>query len=117
MKRKRTPLPSQKWSEWREFPDPRAGGILIAPFGPGCYELRNGKELVLFGIGRHVARPMTSLLPPPLGCGTRNNSDKRDYVQSHLAKIEYRTLACSKREEAAEVEGELKRNGVYRFQT
>jgi len=29
---------------WRSFPDPRQGGILVAPFGPGCYELRMQTE-------------------------------------------------------------------------
>ena len=29
------------WSDWRDFPDPRSFGILVAPFGPGVYEMRN----------------------------------------------------------------------------
>jgi hypothetical protein len=37
-----------EWSEWHRFPDPRKGELLIAPFGPGCYELRHGTQLVLY---------------------------------------------------------------------
>lgn len=73
-----------EWSEWRSFPDPRKSGMLIAPFGPGCYQLRNGEQLVLFGQAGHVAYRMTSLLPDPLGCGTRGNEGKRKYVCEHL---------------------------------
>jgi hypothetical protein len=117
MKQKHAPMPLQKWSKWRQFPDPRVGRILTAPFGPGCYELRNGKELVCPGIGGNVALRMTSLLPSPLGSGTRKNSAKKDYVQRYLGKIEYRTLACSTCDEAEEIERKLKSNNVYRFPT
>ena len=54
------------WSEWRCFPDPQKGQYLYAPFGGGVYRLRNKatKEYVLFGKSKHVARRMSSLLPP-----------------------------------------------------
>lgn len=109
-----------EWSEWRKFPDPRQCGILIAPFGPGCYELRrsdNGK-LVLYGKGGHLSYRMTSLLPEPEGCGTRNNAHKRAYVLEHIDHIEYRTLACSTVEEAEKQEQRLKANkSAYIFPT
>jgi hypothetical protein len=95
------------WSAWRKFPDPRERGILVAPFGPGCYELRNGNQLVLYGMGGNVAQRMTSLLPEGFGCGTRNNSQKREYVLSHLATIEYRTLASATKDDAKICEREL----------
>lgn len=98
----------EEWSEWRLFPDPRQQGILVAPFGPGCYQLRDGKQLVLYGRGTHVAQRMTSLLPQPLGCGTRNNESKRKYVSEHLGTIEYRTLACASEEEAKREENQLR---------
>lgn len=99
------------WSEWRPFPDPRTGDMLVAPLGPGCYELRRigDHQLVLFGIGGHVAKRMSSLLPKPLGSGTRNNSDKRAYCLEHLADVEYRTMATRSRADAAERENELKK--------
>ena len=96
-----------EWSEWRLFPDPRQRGILIAPFGPGCYELRVGDQLLLYGKSGHVAHRMTSLLPTPLGCGTRNNEDKRQDVRSQLGRVEYRTLACDTIEQAEAEERKL----------
>jgi len=107
-----------KWSTWRSFPDPRQRGILLAPFGPGCYELRNGRQLVLYGQGAHVAHRMTSLLPEPSGCGTRNNRQKRECIFQHLDRIEYRTLACATRGEAKDEERRLRfRRSEYLFPT
>jgi hypothetical protein len=98
-----------EWSEWRPFPDPRKKGILIAPFGAGCYELRHRDErLILFGTGQNLAYRMSSLLPAPYGAGTRNNADKRAYVLKHLDDIEYRTIAHSTPQEAELCEKGLK---------
>src|SRR5258707_4991885 len=109
-----------RWSEWRKFPDPRQHGILIAPFGPGCYELRKSDtgQLVLFGKGRNIAYRMASLLPQPFGCGTRNNAAKRKYVLEHLERIEYRTICCISAEDAGKRERELRGNkSAYLFST
>jgi len=106
---KTIPEPLQ-WSSWERFPDPRKRGILIAPFGPGCYELRNGNQLVLFGRGKNTACRMGSLVPGPLGSGTRNNSAKKGYVLENIGIIKYRTLACSSPEEAVLEEGKLRKN-------
>jgi hypothetical protein len=40
-----------KWTDWKPFPDPAKGDFIVAPFGPGCYELRDtgSGKLVLFG--------------------------------------------------------------------
>jgi hypothetical protein len=76
--------------------------------GPGCYELRHGNRCVLFGSGSNVAARMSSLLPAPLGCGTRNNAKKRAYVKEHLVAIEYRTLSCTTRDEAMTQERQLR---------
>jgi hypothetical protein len=94
------------FSEWRKFPDPRQGELLIAPLGAGCYELRRSddSQLVLFGKGGHVASRMTSLLPMPWGSGTRNNAKKREYVWRHLGAIEYRTVACATEDDATAFE-------------
>lgn len=108
------------WSEWLPFPDPRLGGYLVAPFGPGVYELRNKEtgELVLFGSGKNVAYRMSSLLPHPLGQGTRNNSRKRDYVLQHLEHLEYRTAACRSESEAKSNERQTRDAGrAYIFGT
>jgi 6-pyruvoyl-tetrahydropterin synthase len=103
------------WSDWRPFPDPKKGGILIAPFGSGCYDLRQGNENVLCGSSKNVALEMTSLLPKPSEQGTRKNADKREYVLKHLDHIEYRTVPCKSLYEAKKLEVELRRKGGYRF--
>ncbi|MCR6644748.1 MAG: hypothetical protein NVV62_09635 [Terricaulis sp.] len=91
---------------------------MVAPIGPGCYELRRADtgELVLFGIGRAVAFRMSSLMPSEFGAGRRNNTAKRDYVLKYLAQMEYRTLACELDEARAE-ELRLKRSLAHRFRT
>jgi len=98
---------STEWSEWRLFPDPRKLGILVAPFGPGCYELRDGDQLVLYGSSRNVAHRVSSLLPKDWGCGGRNNNSKQEYVFQNLGRIEYRTLACADVDQARHVEKQL----------
>jgi hypothetical protein len=104
------------WSRWRRFPNPRRGEYLIAPFGPGLYDVRLDDELVCFGISRNVAHRMSSLLPAPVGCGTRMNEEKRRYIQKHLGRIEYRTKPCITRHEAAALERLLPKHR-YRFPT
>lgn len=113
------PPTTPRFSPWRPYPDPRARGILIAPLGPGVYELRRRSTgaFVLVGIGSRCALRMTSLLPRPLGSGGRNNSAKRKYLRRHLADIEYRTLACATRADAAAVERKRLRTTDYIFRT
>jgi hypothetical protein len=106
-----------KWSRWRPFPDPLNEGLLVAPLGPGVYELRNAStgEPVLFGRSKYCAHRMSSLLRQ--GPGTRRNTAKRNYVQRHLTWLEYRTRACETVDDSVEVERELRRRGGYRFPT
>lgn len=110
----------KNWSEWKNFPDPQKCEYLIAPFGPGCYELRNRKtnEKVLYGKGANLASRMTSLLPKPFGCGTRNNKEKRTYVLANIQWIEYRTSAFGTVAEAKECENRMRQNKAgYLFST
>jgi len=79
-----------RWSKWKTFPNPAKGGLLIAPFS---FELRNGRQLVCHGESKNAAARMTSLLPAPIGAGTREDKEKREYVSENLAAIEYRTIA------------------------
>ena len=105
------------WSDWKQFPDPRKGEYLIAPFGCGVYQLRNSKtkEYVLFGKGKNTAYRMTSLLPEPLGQGNRNNNSKRKYVIENIQDIEYRTVACTTEDEMCVLEEQIKKqkNHIY----
>ena len=105
------------WSSWFPFPDPAKAGILFAPIGPGCYDLRHGTDKVLCGSGKNVAFRMTSLLPKPWGQGTRNNAEKREYVLRNLGQIEYRTAPCKDDRAAKKLEIELRQEGSYRFKT
>lgn len=108
------------WTEWMPFPDPRKHGMLTAPFGPGCYEVRhrNGGKLVLFGKGNNTALRFTSLLPAPHGQGTRNNTDKRAYCLTHIDNLDYRTLACATKADVVIEENKMKaRAADYIFRT
>lgn len=109
---------AKAWSRWRRFPDPRRGGMLVAPLGAGCYELRLGKEKILAGSGKNVALRMTSLLPKESGgAGTRRNSEKRKCVVENLSKIEYRTFACKDATAAKAFETRELKKHKYRFPT
>ena len=89
--------PAGKWGDWQPFPNPAAMGYLHAPFGPGVYELRHRSSghLILYGKSKNVSHRMSSLLPAPLGAGTRKNESKSLYVHTHLSDIDYRTMACA----------------------
>src|ERR1700730_7499071 len=89
----------------------------VRALGPGCCELRNGRQLVLYGMGGHVAARMTSLLPGASGAGTRNNKRKKAYVRRNLRKIEYRTVAFATRADAAAFERDDLRAKQYLFPT
>jgi hypothetical protein len=112
-------IESYNWSEWRKFPDPRKEEYLTAPFGCGVYQLRNDKtdEFVLFGRGKRCALRMTSLLPPPLGAGTRNNETKRDYVKKHIKSISYRTLSFKLESKMKAEEKEIKQMKIHKYNT
>lgn len=107
------------WTAWRPFPDPRKLKYLVSPFGPGIYELRDRRSSarVLVGSGKNCAFRLSSLLPAPLGQGTRNNSEKRDHVLQNLKDIEYRTRACASVVEARSAERLLRRSRRYLFGT
>ena len=106
-----------RWSEWRPFPNPSKGDYLLAPFGPGVYELRHRStgKLILVGQSKNVAWRMSSLLPAPPGCGKRDNEKKRNHVHNNLADIEYRTRAYLTKAEAEQAEALLKAENLYMF--
>jgi hypothetical protein len=110
-------LDHKKWTKWKSFPDPRKLEYLFAPVGCGVYQLVNRltKEFVLFGRGKNLAFRMTSLLPTPLGQGTRDKKEKRDYILAHLENIEYRTLPFFDEHEAKDFEKRLKALNIHIF--
>lgn len=103
------------WSEWKPFPNPEKLEYINAPIGLGVYQLKNKKtgEYVLFGNGKNIAHRMTSLLPKPLGQGTRKNEEKREYVLNNIHNIEYRTVACTNEIEAKKIEDELRKLHIH----
>ncbi len=109
-----------KWTAWKPFPDPANGGYLTAPLGCGCYDLRlaSTSEAILFGKSRNVASRMCSLLTREHGgTGTRKNAKKREFGATHLADLEYRTIAFATGKEADDCEQELKASTAYRHPT
>lgn len=111
-------MKENRWSQWRPFPHPHKCDFLVAPFGPGCYRLRDGQQLVLFGESGHVAHRMSTLLPKGYGRGGRKNESKRAYVLAHIASVEYQTIACVTKKSAQEVQGGLrKEKHLYLFPT
>lgn len=105
------------WERWRPFPDPREGDMLVAPFGPGVYWLRDSRdgECVYIGQGANVASRMSSLLPRPHGCGHRDNAALRRYILKNLGHIDYRTTACTTKREAKVLEKRLRAENECRF--
>ena len=110
-------LNDQRWTEWLPFPDPRQREYLYAPFGCGVYQLRNKRDgrYILFGSVRNLCHRMTSLLPAPLGSGTRNNWQKREYVYNEIAFLEYRTISFLDELTMKTFENNLKGYLIHRF--
>ena len=104
-----------KWSDFRPFPDPSKGEYIYAPFGPGVYELydRKAGKYVLVGSSKNVALRMSSLLPKPIGAGTRDNTEKVNYVKKNLINIDYRTKALPSKEESLQEERRLRHSKSY----
>lgn len=108
---------TKNWSEFSPFPAPMKLEYLHAPFGPGVYELKNMKtnELVYVGEGANTAYRMSSLLPEPIGVGTRNNSRLRNYILENIKEVHYRTLACKDKTTAKRIQDEMIDNNNYLF--
>lgn len=105
------------WTEFSPFPSPLQQSYLYAPFGAGVYELKNvkTKELVYVGEGGHVAYRMSSLLPEPYGEGTRNNSNLRKYIFENLHDVHYRTLSCTDKVTAKQIQDNMINHNKYIF--
>ena len=105
------------WTKWKQFPDPRKGENLIAPFGFGIYQLKNRKtaEFIIFGKGNNCAYRMSSLLPRPFGASGRNAEDKKEYVYNKLADINYRTVSFLYEDEMTKTEKLIKAQKIHKF--
>jgi hypothetical protein len=107
------------WSKWRPFPHPHNKGILVSPYGFGIYQLKNIKtnEFTMFGRGDHLSHRMSTILPVPFGISGRRNMNKKDYVLSNINDIEYRTILCNSHEECVQIENEIKKLKIHKFNT
>ena len=89
------------WTNWKAFPDPRTGGQLEAPIGPGVYEVRDTSNgaMVAFGHSSSVAHDLAKLLPNPAPglLGLLMRSRPSEYRREDL---EYRTWAAATPAEA-----------------
>ncbi len=57
---------SDRWTDWKSFPDDFYGEFIQAPLGPGLYEVcrSSTREQVAFGCTRNVAEALGDLLRP-----------------------------------------------------
>jgi predicted Fe-S protein YdhL (DUF1289 family) len=57
---------SDRWTNWKSFPDDFYGEFIQAPLGPGLYEVcrSSTREQVAFGCTRNVAEALGDLLRP-----------------------------------------------------
>jgi hypothetical protein len=100
------------WTNWKPLPDPKLGGAIDAPLGPGLYEVRrmsNG-ELAAFGPAANVTRAMAALRlharPTSWLSLARRHEPSDDY--------EYRTRATATKAAAEAVADSLRgRRNVY----
>lgn len=106
-----------QWTNWIKFPSAQRIRDIRGPKGPGIYQIKNIKteELILFGIGELCQKRMQSLMPAPYGSGTRNASDKREYVLEHYEDLVYRFIATKTREEAADFERFIRSQNNHLF--
>jgi hypothetical protein len=92
------------WSSWKPFPDPRRGGSIEAPIGPGVYEVRrvaNG-DLVAFGHAGNVALALAALRKPAPRFRLFRS---RDLVAEEL---EYRTCPAHSADQAKAIAAYLR---------
>ena len=118
MKLSSYPLPDEsRWTNWIKFPAPEKIRDIRGPAGPGVYQVKNEKtgELILFGIGGECQKRMQSLMPAPWGTGTRNASDKRQYIYDNYKDLVYRFIKTDTRKEAADIERAIKAQNNHLF--
>ena len=91
----------EPWAAWKFFPDPRSGGHLDAPIGPGVFEVRDTEtgQQVAFAPSRNVARSLAGLMPPSCS-GLRALFPHRNRLRQPSHELEYRTRSAGTIREA-----------------
>lgn len=107
-----------EWSEWLPFPDPRKGSLLIAPIGPGAFELRLGstREGIMLATAKSVSGRISALLPVEIAPVRRETGSRRQYLAGNVEDLEYRVLGACSRAEARRLLLQPRRND-FRFGT
>jgi len=88
-----------RWSDWRRFPRAHRGDNIVAPIGPGIYEIRTASTgaLFRFGVTENIAQTLASLSPKPRA-SFRSWFFRAD--RNAIPDLEYRTCATSTKAEA-----------------
>ncbi len=57
---------SDRWTQWKSFPDDYFGDYIQAPIGPGVYEIcrASDREQLAFGCTQNVAESLSNFLKP-----------------------------------------------------
>jgi hypothetical protein len=100
------------WTSWKSFPNPKHGGSIEAPIGPGVYEVRrtSSGELVAFESAANVAQALV---------GLRLHTGVNSWLTllrgaEPAESFEYRTRATATRADAKAVADTLRgRRHVY----
>ena len=81
---------SDRWTDWKSFPDDYYGEYIQAPIGAGLYEVcrASTREQVAFGCTRNVADSLCDLLKPR---GLRKWLRFRRSRHYETGELEYRT--------------------------
>ncbi|MBS1623144.1 MAG: GIY-YIG nuclease family protein [Bacteroidetes bacterium] len=110
----------KEWSAWRPMPSPeRCKEDIEGPAESGVYQIRNKKtgQYIQFGESKNCRKRMKSFFPKPYGTGTRNNEKKRIYILENWQYLEYRTIATDSKQEAVQIDRELKSQNIHLFNT
>lgn len=84
------------WTDWRPAPNPGTDEALLAPIGPGTYELRLiSGELLLLGSAPNLAARLAEILSSTGASRTGRGDADRRYLVSNLHNLQYRTRTCA----------------------
>ncbi len=91
----------QTWSSWKRFPDVESGDNVVAPIGPGVYEVRHSLtgRLIAFGPAGNVAQALSELKLDG-GISTFAKLFRKAPLVPRVSDLEYRTCAAASRAEA-----------------
>jgi hypothetical protein len=106
---------TDRWTEWKSYPDAYHGEYIQAPIGPGVYEVCDAstREQLAFGCTQNVAEALCGLLKPGK-LGRRGFFRRRARYAS--GELEYRTWPTASLSEAKDAINQIlgQREAVWR---